>query len=122
MKNIIVPMDFSDGAFTGLHLDLMRVFHIDRAHIQTLIYLKLSVAGHLTILLTRTRVPFWSIRPAKILWIAVIGTQIIATMIEVYCLFMTPLGWGWALFVRGYALLWFLLNDRIKLLAYRILG
>jgi len=32
-----------------------RVFHLDRAHIQTLIYLKLSVAGHLTIFLTRTR-------------------------------------------------------------------
>ena len=83
-------------------------------------YLKLSVAGHLTIFLTRTRKPFWSIRPAKILWGAVLGTQIIATLIAVYGLFMTPLGWGWAGFVWGYALLWFLLNDRIKLLAYRI--
>src|ERR1039457_6688638 len=36
-----------------------RVFHLDRAHIQTLMYLKLSVAGHLTIFLTRTRGPFW---------------------------------------------------------------
>jgi H+-transporting ATPase len=34
---------------------------------------------------------------------------------------MTPLGWGWAGFVWGYALIWFLLNDRIKLLAYRLL-
>jgi H+-transporting ATPase len=97
-----------------------RVFHIDRAHIQTLMYLKLSVAGHLTIFLTRTRGPFWSIRPAKILWIAVLGTQIAATLIAVYGLFMTPLGWGWAGFVWGYALLWFLLNDRVKLIAYRI--
>ena len=30
------------------------------------------------------------------------------------------LGWGWALFVWGYALAWFLVNDRVKLLAYRI--
>jgi H+-transporting ATPase len=97
-----------------------RVFHLDRAHIQTLMYLKLSVAGHLTIFLTRTRGPFWSIRPAKVLWIAVLGTQIVATLIAVYGLFMTPLGWGWAGFVWGYALLWFLLNDRVKLLAYRI--
>jgi H+-transporting ATPase len=97
-----------------------RVFHLDRPHIQTLMYLKLSVAGHLTIFLTRTRGPFWSIRPAKILWIAVLGTQIVATLIAVYGLFMTPLGWGWAAFVWGYALLWFLVNDRIKLLAYRI--
>ena len=97
-----------------------RVFHLDRAHIQTLMYLKLSVAGHLTIFLTRTRGPFWSIRPARVLWAAVLGTQIVATLIAVYGLFMTPLGWGWALFVWGYALTWFLLNDRIKLLAYRI--
>jgi len=98
-----------------------RVFHLDRAHIQTLMYLKLSVAGHLTIFLTRTRGPFWSIRPARVLWMAVIGTQIAATLIAVYGLFMTPLGWGWAMFVWGYALAWFLLNDRVKLLTYRIL-
>jgi H+-transporting ATPase len=97
-----------------------RVFHLDRAHIQTLMYLKLSVAGHLTIFLTRTRGPFWSIRPARILMLAVFGTQAIATLIAVYGLFMTPLGWGWAAFVWAYALLWFLVNDRVKLLAYRI--
>jgi H+-transporting ATPase len=96
-----------------------RVFHLDRAHIQTLMYLKLSVAGHLTIFLTRTRGPFWSIRPARILLVAVVGTQTLATLIAVYGLFMTPLGWGWALFVWGYALAWFLVNDGVKLLAYR---
>jgi H+-transporting ATPase len=97
-----------------------RVFHLDRAHIQTLMYLKLSVAGHLTIFLTRTRGPFWSIRPARILLLAVFGTQLVATLIAVYGVFMTPLGWGWALFVWGYALAWFLLNDCVKLFAYRV--
>jgi len=97
-----------------------RVYHLDRAHIQTLMYLMLSVAGHLTIFLTRTRGPFWSIRPARILLLAVFGTQLVATLIAVYGLFMTPLGWGWALFVWGYALAWFLLSDRVKLLAYRV--
>ena len=97
-----------------------RVFHLDRAHIQTLMYLKLSVAGHLTIFLTRTRGPFWSIRPARILWVAVLGTQILATLIAVFGVFMTPLGWGWAAFVWIYALAWFLVNDRVKLLAYRV--
>ena len=97
-----------------------RVFHLDRAHIQTLMYLKLSVAGHLTIFLTRTRGPFWSTRPARILWVAVLGTQILATLIAVFGVFMTPLGWGWAAFVWLYALAWFLINDRVKLPAYRI--
>ncbi|MGC2541093.1 MAG: DUF2934 domain-containing protein, partial [Candidatus Sulfotelmatobacter sp.] len=104
----------------GLFYLAERVFHLDRAHAQTLMYLKLSIAGHLTIFLTRTRGPFWSIRPARILWIAVLGTQIVATLIAVYGVFMTPLGWRWAGFVWVYALAWFLLNDRVKLLAYRI--
>ncbi|MFZ0495062.1 MAG: plasma-membrane proton-efflux P-type ATPase [Methylocella sp.] len=99
-----------------------RVFHLDRPHIQTLMYLMLSVAGHLTIFQTRTRGPFWSIRPARILLIAVFGTQALATLIAVYGLFMTPLGWGWALFVWGYAVAWFLVTDPVKLLTYRIFG
>lgn len=97
-----------------------RVFLLDRDFIRSLMYLKLSVAGHLTIFITRTRDPFWSIRPARILWVAVLGTQIVATLIAVYGVFMTPLGWGWALFVWGYALAWFLVNDRVKMLAYRV--
>jgi H+-transporting ATPase len=97
-----------------------RVFHMDRLTVQTLMYLKLSVAGHLTIFLTRTRGPFWSIRPAKILLIAVVGTQAIATLIAVYGVFMAPLGWKWAGLVWAYALAWALINDRVKLLAYKI--
>jgi H+-transporting ATPase len=97
------------------------VFQLDRDSIRTLIYLKLSVAGHLTIFVTRTRGPFWSIRPATILLVAVVGTQLLATLIAVYGLFMTPIGWSWALLVWAYALAWFLLNDRVKLLVDRVL-
>jgi H+-transporting ATPase len=98
-----------------------RVFHLNRELIQTLMYLKLSVAGHLTIFVTRTRGPFWSTRPAPVLLIAVIGTQLIATCFAVFGWLMPPIGWGWALAVWGYALAWFLVNDRVKLAAYRIL-
>ncbi|TPG31880.1 plasma-membrane proton-efflux P-type ATPase [Mycolicibacterium hodleri] len=98
-----------------------RVFDLGHPRVQTLMYLMLSVAGHLTIFLTRTRGPFWSIRPARILLLAVCGTQAIATLIAVYGLFMAPLGWKLAAAVWGYALVWFLLSDRVKLLAYRIL-
>ncbi len=97
-----------------------RVFHLDRALIQTLMYLKLSVGGHLKIFVTRTRGPFWSVRPARILLVAVFGTQVVATLIAVYGVFMPPIGWGWAFVIWGYSLFWFLLNDRFKLLAYRL--
>lgn len=97
-----------------------RVFGLDRDLIRTLIYLKLSVAGHLTIFVTRTRGPFWSRpAPAPVLLTAVIGTQVIATLIAVYGLLMTPLGWTWAAVVWGFAFAEFLFIDRVKLLVYR---
>ncbi|MDM7998500.1 MAG: plasma-membrane proton-efflux P-type ATPase [Dehalococcoidia bacterium] len=99
-----------------------RTFHLDQDTIRSLMYLKLSVAGHLTVFVARTRGRFWSIRPAPILLIAVIGTQLAATLIAVYGLFMTPLGWKWAGFVWAYALGWFLINDQVKLIAYRFLS
>ncbi len=106
----------------GLFFLAERVFHIDREHIQTMMYLKLSVAGHLTIFLTRTRGPFWSIRPARILWVAVLGTQALATGIALFGFgLVTPLAWHWVLLVWGWALAWFLFNDRCKLLAYSVL-
>jgi H+-transporting ATPase len=111
------------GVFASFGLFYLgeQVFHLDRAVIQTLMYLKLSVAGHLNIFVTRTRGPFWSIRPANILLVAVLGTQALATIIAAYGLLMTPIGWGWAAFVWGYAMVWFFVNDRVKLAAYRVL-
>jgi H+-transporting ATPase len=106
----------------GLFYLAERVFGLDRDTMQSLIYLKLSVAGHMTIFATRTRGPFWSIRRAKVLLGAVVGTQIIATLIAVYGVFMAPIGWQRAGLVWVYAFAGFLVNDRLKLVAYRIFG
>ena len=109
-------------AALGLFIVADKAFNLGRPELQTLMYLMLSVAGHLTIFLTRTRGPFWSIRPARILLVAVISAQTIATVIAVAGIFVTALPWYWAAIVWGYALAWFLVTDRVKLLAYRILG
>lgn len=110
------------GVFSsfGLFYLAERVFHLNRDMVQSLMYLKLSVAGHLTVFVARTRGPFWSIKPAPILLSAVVGTQVLATLIAVYGVFMPPIGWQWALVAWGYALAWFLIGDRVKLAAYRI--
>jgi len=105
----------------GLFFLADRVLHIPRPQIQTMMYLMMSVAGHLTIFQTRTRGPWWSIRPARILLAAVVGTQIVATLICVFGFLVTPLWWGWAAMVWFYALAWFLVTDPVKLLAYRVL-
>ncbi|MGD0255932.1 MAG: plasma-membrane proton-efflux P-type ATPase [Acidimicrobiales bacterium] len=98
-----------------------KVFHLNHPHLQTLMYLLLSVAGSMTIYLTRTRGPFWSIRPARILVIAVSSAQAVATLLAGFGILMPALGWGRVVLVWVYALAWFLVTDRVKLLAYRIL-
>ena len=98
-----------------------RVFHLDRPTIQTLMYLKLSVAGHLTIFVTRTRGRFWTRRPAGVLVAAVLGTQALATVLAVYGVLMPPIGWRWAGVVWAYAAAWLFVNDQVKLVAYRLL-
>jgi H+-transporting ATPase len=97
-----------------------RVFHLNRDLLQTFMFLKLAVAGHLTIFITRVRGPFWSIRPAPVLLWSAIVTKLVATLGAVYGWFMVPIGWKWALVIWGYALAWFLLNDVVKLAAYRV--
>ncbi len=107
----------------GLLLLGDRVFHLGHPQLQTMMYLMLSVAGHLTIFQTRTRGPWWSIRPAWILLAAVCGTQAVATLVAVYGAWLvTPLGWKYAGIVWGYAFAWFLVTDPVKLLAYKVLG
>lgn len=96
-----------------------KVFGLDHDVTRTLIYLKLSVSGHLTVFVTRTRGPFWSRpAPARLLLGAVIGTQLLATAIAGFGLLMTALPWHWAAFVWAYAMVWFLVEDRVKLATY----
>jgi H+-transporting ATPase len=95
------------------------VFHLSREVLQSFIYLKLSVAGHLTLLVARTRGPFWSVKPALPLISAILGTQLVATLITVYGFLLPAMGWGLALFVWGYALVWFLITDVLKTLFYK---
>lgn len=97
------------------------VLRLDREVIQSLIFLKLAVAGHLTIFLTRTRGYFWSIKPAASLLWSAIGTKLLATLVAVYGWYIAPLGWKLALFVWIYALIAFVLTDIVKVQLYRLL-
>ena len=98
------------------------VLHLSREILQSFIYLKLSVAGHLTVFAARTKGHFWSVRPAKPLFAAVVITQIIATLIVVYGFLLPAMGWGMAFLIWGYALVLFVVTDFAKVLFYRVLG
>jgi H+-transporting ATPase len=90
--------------------------------VRSFIFLKLAVAGHLTIFVTRTEDHFWrSPYPAPLLLWAAVATKVAATFFAVYGWFVTPIGWKNALFVWVYALAWFIVNDFVKIWTYRLL-
>jgi len=108
----------------GLFWFADRYLHIPRPTLQTLIFLKLLVAGHLTIYLTRNTGWFWDRPwPNWRLIVACETTQLIGTLAAVYGWFVEPIGWGYALLVWAYALVWFVINNVGKVWVYRtVLG
>ncbi|HTR87091.1 MAG TPA: plasma-membrane proton-efflux P-type ATPase [Reyranella sp.] len=90
--------------------------------VQSLVFLKLLVAGHMTIYLTRNKGPVWE-RPWPS-WKLVLpceATQVVGTLAVVYGWFMAPTGWRLALFVWAYALVSFCLASMVKIAVYRLM-
>lgn len=98
-----------------------QVLHLPALVVQSFIFLKLAVAGHLTIFLARTRGPFWSIRPSGILFWSAVLTKALATLLVVYGCYMSPIGWKLAGLIWGYCLVEFVLTDAIKVGLYKLL-
>jgi H+-transporting ATPase len=93
---------------------------LDAPHLQSLIYLKLAVAGHLTLFVVRTEGWFFKRPyPAPLLTIAVIGTQVMAAMIVGLGFIVASIPWSYVGLVWAYCLTWMLINDWIKVSVYR---
>jgi H+-transporting ATPase len=105
----------------GLFFVGYRLLGLTPAVLQSFMYLKLSVAGHLTVFMARTKGHFWSVRPANQLLLAVILTQLTATLITVYGILLPPMGWALAGLVWGEAVSVFLLIDLVKVRFYKVL-
>ena len=96
-------------------------YHLSPGIVQTLIFVKLAVAGHMTIYLARTgQQHFWERPyPALSLFSATELTAILGSTIAIFGIFMTPIGLVLALLVWGYAFLFFVINDAIKVKLFR---
>ena len=90
--------------------------------IQSLFFVKLVIAGHGTIFNTRTESWFWQKPyPSWLLFNAAFSTAILGTLIAVYGIFISAIGWEHALWMWLYALAWFVFNDIVKVSTYRLL-
>jgi H+-transporting ATPase len=99
-----------------------RHLHLGRPIVQSIIFLKLLVAGHLTIYLTRNKGAIWQRPwPSWKLIAATETTQLIGTLAAVYGWLITPIGWRYAMLVWVYSLAWFLANSGFKIIAYALL-
>ena len=100
-----------------------KVLKLGMAAIQTLVFLKLVVAGHSTLFITRARGHLWSKPyPSLLLFLAVIGTDLAATFIAALGLVIAPIGWALTALTWAYCLAWMLVNDVVKVLVFRALG
>jgi H+-transporting ATPase len=107
----------------GLLVIAELVLKLDEAQVQSLIYLKLAVAGHLTLLVARTRRPFlFRPHPAPVLLMAILATQATAALIVGFGVLVVAIPWSYVGLVWGYCLVWVFLEDWAKLAVYRHLN
>lgn len=94
---------------------------LDIPQIQTFIFLKLAVAGHLTLFVARTSRPFFAPPyPAPALLWSAVATKLLATLFVVYPLgLIAPISWSNVGLIWGYCIIWIFIEDAAKLIVYR---
>jgi H+-transporting ATPase len=96
------------------------VLGLPTSELQTFVWLKLLVSGHLTIYLTRNSGAIWQRPyPSWQLVAAAETTQVLGTLAAVYGILVTPIGWGYAGLVWAFGLALWLLNSGVKVAVLR---
>jgi len=118
--SIASVLGFTNVLFTfGMFYLGRHYFKMEFAEVQTLVFAELAIAGNLTIFLSRTSGPLWSIRPGNGLVLSTLISKIVVSMICAFGWIIAPIGW-YIFFVWGYAMVQMLITDRVKILAYRV--
>lgn len=95
-------------------------FHVKLAELQSIIFLKLSLAGHMTLFIARARSVFWlKPYPAPILLGSILLTQLFAALIVGFGVFMTAIPWAYIGYIWLYCIVWMFIEDGAKILVYR---
>ncbi len=100
---------------------LISVMHLPLDFVQSAFFAKLVIAGHGTIYNTRIDDWFWKRPwPSVTLFSATLLSAIAGTIMAVYGFgLMQAIGWEWAIWMWGYALIWFVFNDVVKMAVLR---
>jgi H+-transporting ATPase len=107
------------GSF-GMLLLAREWLHLSIDQIQTYVFLKMAVAGHLILFVARSKGNFWQHPlPAPVMiWSAII-TKIVGTLIAAYGFgMMTPISWWEIGLVWGYSIVSAVITDAVKVWVY----
>ncbi len=108
------------GSF-GMLLIAMDWLRLDVAQIQTYVFLKMAVAGHLVLFVGRTKGHFWERPwPAPIVIWSAVATKLAATLLAAYGFgLITPITWPEVALVWGYSIVSAVVTDLVKVEVYR---
>jgi H+-transporting ATPase len=111
------------GSFLMLYIAL-DLLHLSIPQVQTYIFLKMAVAGHLTLFVARSKEFFLKKPyPAPIMvWSALI-TKLAGTLLAAYGFgLITPIGWREIALIWAYSIVWAFVTDWAKTRVYRHFG
>ena len=95
---------------------LQAIMPMDFVHLQTMLFLQLAAGGHLMLFVVRARGSLFARpHPAAQLFLAIIGTQLMAVLMCAYGLLVPALPWQMIGMVWAYVLVWMLVMDCVKL-------
>lgn len=88
--------------------------------IQSFIFLKLSVAGHQTLFIARTKKSFFSPPyPSAILLASILSTQLLAALLVGFGIFVPQISWTYIALIWGYTIVWMFIEDWTKIHLYK---
>jgi H+-transporting ATPase len=107
------------GSFLMLYLAL-DVLHLSIPQVQTYIFLKMAVSGHLTLFVARSKAAFYKKPyPAPVMVWSALATKLIGTLLAAYGFgLITPISWREIGLIWGYAVVWAFLTDWVKIRVY----
>jgi len=111
------------GSFLMLYL-AVDLLHLTIPQVQTYIFLKMAVAGHLTLFVSRSKGFFLKKPyPAPVMIWSAVGTKLAGTFLAAYGVgLITPITWPEIGLVWSYSIAWAFLTDWAKTRVYRHFG
>lgn len=103
--------------------ELLAYMHMDLPHIQTMVFLQLAAGGHMLLFVVRSQGSIFARPyPNKKLFLAIVGTQIVAVLICLFGILVPALPWQLIVAVWAYVLVATLITDWLKLAFQKVLA